>query len=457
VKLLCKILRIVSTLAAAALIRAQDVSGPLEARQIAKDAYVYGFPIVENYRVQYSRFGGGWNAVTELPRSGDPGVSFPSLDTLNAYVPVDLRAEPMVIEILPHNDDRYYTIQFSDLYTYNFAHLGSRISNTNLGVFLLAGPNWKPFKGWQPVGVYQVFRCETDLAFLFYRTVIQGPGDFNGAAAVRQDFRIYPLSHYNGEPPVEGPARIPFMPPLSVDKERESIDFFNQLNFLLQFCAADPSERDLMARFAKIGIGPGLTFEPRFYEPEIELAIRKGVSDAWKACDDAKKQLESGALPFSSLFGSRQELGNNYIYRMLGAVEGLNSDSSIETIEHRYMVDASGEKLNGKNGRYRLHFGPDRFPPVNAVWSVTLYGLPSKQFFPNPLGLSSLSSMMAPALTRDPDGGLTMLIQNEAPEEESPANWLPAPKGPFLLSLRLYAPKPEAFQGSWAQPALKKL
>src|ERR1051326_2473833 len=101
-KLLFKTLLVLLTLASRSIVCAQDVSDPLQAREIAKDAYIYGFPIVENYRVQYARFGGGWNAVTELPRGADTSVPFPKLDTLNAYVPVDLRSEPMVIEILPH-------------------------------------------------------------------------------------------------------------------------------------------------------------------------------------------------------------------------------------------------------------------------------------------------------------------------------------------------------------------
>ena len=145
VKSAFKILLPVFAIAFETALHAQDVSGPDEARQIAKDAYIYGFPIVENYRVQYSR-GGQWNTITDVPPRSNDGTPYPKLDTLNAFVPVDLRAEPMLIEILPHNDDRYYTIQFTDLYTHNFAHLGSRLSSTNLGVFLLAGPNWKPFK-----------------------------------------------------------------------------------------------------------------------------------------------------------------------------------------------------------------------------------------------------------------------------------------------------------------------
>jgi hypothetical protein len=63
---------------------------------------------------------------------------------------------------------------------------------------------------------------------------------------------------------------------------------------------------------------------------------------------------------------------------------------------------------------------------------------------------------MLPQFKRDADGGLTLLIQNESPEEEWEANWLPAPKGPFFMAMRLYWPKEEALTGQWKQPPLKR-
>jgi hypothetical protein len=456
VKLIFKTLLALFTLATAALGLAQDVSDPLQARQIAKEAYIYGYPLVKNYRVQYSRFAaGGWNTIRDLPNSREQ-TAYPKLDTLESYVPVDLRGEPLILEVYPQTDDRYYAVQLTDLYTYNFAHLGTRVSSTNLGIFLLVGPSWKSWKGWKPVGVYQIIECETDLAFLFYRTIARGPGVTDSVAAARQNFAVYPLSQYLGQPPAAAPPEIGFMSPLSAEDERTSTDFFKELNFVLQFCPTNPAERDLMARFARIGIGPGQTFEPLYYDALIQQAIRKGMADAWKDYDDAKSKLEAGSLSFSSLFGSRDELGNNYIYRMLGAVEGLNTDSRIEQIEDRYFVASTGGKLSGKTARYRLRFGPDQLPPVNAAWSVTLYSLPSKQIFSNPLDRYSINSTIAPTLVRDPDGGLTILVQKDSPEDAD-GNWLPAPNGPFVLSLRLYSPKPQAFEGSWAKPALKKL
>jgi hypothetical protein len=212
-----------------------------------------------------------------------------------------------------------------------------------------------------------------------------------------------------------------------------------------------------MERFGKINIGPGKTFEPLYFDPQIQAAIKKGMVDAWKALEDAKKKLDSGNLAFSSLFGSWEELGNNYINRMLGAVEGLNSDSKVELTEERYVVDSKGEKLTGKKNRYRLHFDPEQIPPVNGTWSLTLYSLPSKQYFSDAMGRNEINAAMLSNLARDFDGGLTISIQHDAPNDETAANWIPAPNGPFALSLRLYGPKPQVFDGSWTKPTVRRL
>ena len=60
---------------ASASVQAQDVTAA-EARAIAKDACVYGFPMVDNYRIQYAYFvdtknpeyKAPWNQIFNVPR-----------------------------------------------------------------------------------------------------------------------------------------------------------------------------------------------------------------------------------------------------------------------------------------------------------------------------------------------------------------------------------------------------
>jgi hypothetical protein len=111
--------------------------------------------------------------------------------------------------------------------------------------------------------------------------------------------------------------------------------------------------------------------------------------------------------------------------------------------------------LDGAKG-YSLRFAPGQLPPVNAFWSLTMYELPASLLSVNPLNRYLLNSPMLPLFKKDTDGGLTPIIQNEAPSKDMEANWLPAPKGPFFMAMRLYWPKPEALEGKWTAPPLNR-
>lgn len=116
-----------------------------------------------------------------------------------------------------------------------------------------------------------------------------------------------------------------------------------------------------------------------------------------------------------------------------------------------YTLDAEGKALVGAN-HYMLRFAPGQLPPVHAFWSLTMYGLPENLLVSNPLNRYLINSPMLPQLKRDADGGVTLLVQNESPGKNKETNWLPAPKGPFLMALRLYWPKEEATTGRWTEP-----
>jgi hypothetical protein len=155
------------------------------------------------------------------------------------------------------------------------------------------------------------------------------------------------------------------------------------------------------------------------------------------------------------VFGTRQYLKNNYLYRMIAAVLGIYGNSKQEAMYPAYYVDSTKQKLDGAN-RYTVRFAPGQLPPVNAFWSLTMYEEPQSLLVANPLNRYLINSPMLPQLKRDADGGLTMIIQNESPGKDKEANWLPAPKGPFSMIMRLYWPKEAAVDGKWKQPPLQR-
>jgi len=445
--------------------RASAQSNPAdETRAIAKEAYIYGFPLVDSYRIQHSYFvdrGGPefkapWNTIFNNARvytPDDKAIQTPNSDTPYSYVGADLRAEPIVLTVPAVEKGRYYSLQFIDMYTFNFAYVGSRATGNDAGSFLLAGPSWKEDT---PKGIKQVIPCETDFAFVLYRTQLFNPADIENVKTIQAGYKVQTLSQYLGKPaPAAAPA-VAFARPLTAEQERKSLQFFGILNFVLQFCPTNPGETALMARFAKIGVGAGKPFDAGALPPEARKALEDGMADAWKAFAEFKEtQLDTGKKTSADGFGTRASLNGDYLARMSAAVLGIYGNSKDEAIYPAYFVDAGKQNLDGAN-RYTLRFAPGELPPVNAFWSLTMYELPQSLLYANPLNRYLINSSMLPELKRDADGGLTLYVQNESPGKEREANWLPAPKGPFFSAMRLYWPKPAALNGAWKAPPLQR-
>jgi len=440
---------------------AADIS-PAEARAIVKEAYIYGFPLVDNYRIQYSyfvdrqtpEFKVPWNQLVNTPRvytPADTAIQTPNSDTPYSWLGMDLRAEPLVLTVPPIEKERYFSVQLIDAYTFNFDYIGSRATGNEGGSYMVAGPNWK---GETPKGVKKVFRAETEFAFAAYRTQLFNPDDLDNVKKVQAGYKAQTLSAFLGTAAPPAAPALEFIKPLTPAEEKTSPEFFNILNFVLGYCPTDPSEVELMARFAKIGVGAGKTFDASKLSPEMKKAIEEGVGDAWAAFGGLVKLFDEGKVTSGDVFGTRAFLKNNYLYRMGAAVMGIYGNSKLEAMYPVYGVDSDGKKLDGAN-RYTLRFAPGQLPPVHAFWSLTMYNLPQSLLVANPINRYLINSPMLPELKKDADGGITLLIQNESPGKEKEANWLPAPKGPFIMYMRLYWPKEEAIEGKWTAPKVE--
>ncbi len=163
------------------------------------------------------------------------------------------------MSVPPIEKGRYYSLQFVDLYTYNFAYVGSRATGNEAGNFLLAGPRWK---GEKPKDVKSVIQSETDLNFVQYRTQLFDPSDLENVKRLQAGYRVQPLSQFLGQPASSAAPALDFPKPLTQDEQKNSPEFFVLLNYLLQFCPTHSSENALMTRFAGLNIGPGKTFDP---------------------------------------------------------------------------------------------------------------------------------------------------------------------------------------------------
>ncbi|NWC60699.1 DUF1254 domain-containing protein [Pseudomonas veronii] len=437
---------------------------PSEARAIAKEAYLYGYPVVEMYKTLYTQAvdKGGVNFKAPFNHIGntaqvftpkDTTLATPNPDTPYSFVWMDLRSEPLVLTLPKIEDNRYYSVQLVDLYTHNFAYLGTRSTGNNGGHYMIAGPDWK---GQQPVDVDRVVYSESNLAYALYRTQLFDEKDLNKVKQIQNGYKVQSLSSYVKQ---AAPAKAPKIDwPKPQANMTEGPQLFRYLNFMLAFAAPQDSEKDQLARFATIGIAPGAPFKVNQLSAEQRKALEDGIADAKAEFAAFKKdKLDTQQVAIGDLFGNRDHLKNNDLYRYAGAEVGLFGNSADEATYFNYVVDSEGKPANGARHSYTVHFAKDQLPPVDAFWSLTLYNAKTKLLVPNHKKRYVINSRMLPNLKLDADGGLTLALQHHEPPKAEQSNWLPAPPGPFYAVLRLYLPKPEANNGQWKLPPLTPL
>lgn len=446
-----------------------DVSGEGEVsleqiREIAKQAYIYGYPMVDNYRIQYSYFvdqqdpnyKGDWNQLLSVARVATPAdtaIQTPNSDTPYSFVGADLRTEPLVLTIPPIEAGRYFSVQFIDAYTYNFAYVGSRTTGNGGGKYLLAGPTWH---GEKPAGIAEVIQSDTDFAFAAYRTQLFNPEDLDNVKKIQASYTAQPLSAFLSQQPPPAAPKVDFATPLSVDEQKSSLNFFEVLDFVLKYVPVLDSEKDLRAKFASIGIGSDGDFNAEKLSPQQREAFQGAITDAWKDFDGLQAKINDGAVSAGDLFGSREMLGDNYLYRMSGAANGIYGNTKAEAMYPIFDTDAAGAPLDGANN-YVYRFAPGQLPPVRAFWSLTMYRMPQSLLVANPINRYLINSPMLPSLKPDADGGYTIYIQNQSPGPDKESNWLPAPEGAFRLLERLYWPEEAALDGTWQTPKPQKV
>jgi hypothetical protein len=432
-------------------------------RAVAKEAYIYGYPLVDNYRVMVAlsvdeenpAFQAHFNQIRNKDRLFTSADSIPAdneaplVDAamLTSTLTLDLRAEPVVIVVPPVEKGRYFSVQLIDLLTRNFDYLGSRTTGNDGGNFLIAGPNWK---GETPPGIDKVLRSKSELALALFRTQLFGVDDLASAQQVQAGYQVEPLSTFLGVATPPPAPTINFFQPLSAAQERTSLEFFNELAFLLQFCPADSGEASLRQKFAEIGVVPGRPFGVAFMSPGIQAALAAGMADGQRAIDERRAQLKASG----DFGGTGQDLLDEFTQRAAGAQAGTYGNSSPEEFSIPLAVDTGGHVLNGDNNRYTLTFGPGMLPPVRGLWSLSMYSLPDQRLVTNPLNRFVINSPMLPQMQHGADGGLTIYIQQQAPGGEQDTNWLPAPDGPFLLILRLYWPEQAVLDNAWQAPGV---
>ncbi|RZV51840.1 MAG: DUF1254 domain-containing protein [Deltaproteobacteria bacterium] len=439
-----------------------------EAAAIAEEAYIYAFPMMENYRTMYAQaidrnapgYLGGFNEMvheTELLGPEFKDIVRPNNDTMYSFAWLDLRAQPLVITV-PEIGNRYYSVQLVDMFTHNFGYIGTRATGTNAGSYVVAGPEWSETR---PQNASAVFQGETSFVYCIIRTEVRGPDDVAAVGALQKQFRLTPLNVFLGRTGAPAATGITF--PMYNPSRAKSAEFVDLLNFLLTGVVIAPEERELMTRLSEIGIRAGALGASRSFSPELRAAIDRGVGQGMVAIDEAAYdpgRLQSvtvregnGWQGIAGLFGPGDLMRTKYVARAVAAKVGLYGNDVEEAYYPVANVDASGQPLDGSKKAYVMRFESDALPAVDAFWSMTMYSLPDQLMVENPIARYSIGDRSK--LEYDEDGSLTLYIQRESPERAKVSNWLPAPDGAFSLQFRMYLPKAESLDPLYLPPAVK--
>jgi hypothetical protein len=435
-----------------------------EAHAIGVDAYVYFYPLLtmDITRKQFTNiepgkeFGKGpmnmFVSVPEYPPANFKGVVRSNFDTLYSIAWLDLTKEPLVIAA-PDTAGRFYLLPMLDMWSDVFASPGWRTTGTDAAQFLVTPPGWT---GTVPAGLNHL-PAPTPFVWVIGRTKTDGSADYAAVHKIQAGYTVTPLSRLGkGAEPVAvkiDPAVDMTTPPKIQVDTMSAADYFAYAAELLKVHPAHGTDQPLLAQIKRIGIEPGKSFSMDALAPEVRAALETAPKDAQALMAWKVPTLARVVNGWSMNTDTMGVYGNYYLKRAIVAQVGLGANLPEDAIYPLNIGDADGKPLDGAH-KYVLHFPKDEAPPVNAFWSITLYD-PEGFQVGNGLNRFAVSSWMP--FKSNADGSLDIYFQNESPGKELEANWLPAPKGPFNLTMRLYGPKAEALNGKWNPPAVKQI
>jgi hypothetical protein len=351
---------------------------------------------------------------------------------------------------------RYHSAMLCDGNTYNYGYIGTRATGSEAGDYTVVGPDWK---GTTPPGIKKVFRSNTQFSVAGYRTQLFNAADLPNVVKVQAGYKVQPFSAYLKQ---SSPPPAPAIDFPKIDKELVKTNFFQYLDFALQFAPPEANGKEVRAKLARNGIGPGKTFDFKDlsmeHKAEVGLGMKEGENKVDEAVANAGKAVNGWRI--SSHPGDSAHYNGDWLKRAAAAEAGIYGNDAAEAVYPLTRIDGDGQTLDGSKHNYTLTFPKGEFPPVNAFWSVTMYDGKTQLLIENPINRYLINSPMLPGLKKNKDRSLTLYIQNKSPGKDKESNWLPAPNDTIYLVMRLYWPKTEplsvlpAGEGTWKPPAI---
>jgi hypothetical protein len=432
---------------------------------LATDAYIYGYPlvtmemtrrIITNVAAPVGTRGpmGQIIKLREYPNASFKDVTAPNADTLYTTAFFDVGKEPWVLSI-PDMNGRYALFPMLDGWTDVFQVPGKRTTGTGAQTYAVTGPGWKETL---PAGVKE-YKSPTSIVWLLGRIYCTGtPEDYAEVHKLQDEFKLVPLSSYGKAYTPPAGTVDPSIDMKTAVREQvnrmDAVAYFTLLCKLMKDNPPAAADAPQVAKFASIGIVPGQDFDATKLKADFVKRVPEIGFDRimlqFKINKDVKDENGWGYTTKTGIYGT------DYLMRALVTAIGLGANRPQDAVYPTSLKDGEGRKYNGEN-KYVMHFPEGQLPPAQGFWSLTMYD--SSYFFVNnPLNRYSISARQN--LKSNPDGSTDLYMQKDSPGPDKESNWLPAPRGDFILMLRLYWPdesNPSIIDGSWKIPPVKKV
>ena len=438
---------------------------------IATLAYIWGFPLVTMERqfnfvtspnVPPGVGRGPANTIscaTKLVNASFTDVVSPNSDTLYCQTQFDLRKEPIVLVVPPISADRYYSFEFLDAYTNDYAYVGTRATGSTGGTYLIAGPDWN---GQVPQGMTKIW-TPTNLAWVINRILVKGPSDVANVNAIQDKISVKPLSTFLGKTTTSlavtaaanaSSKQVPIGPQPALIPTT-GIKIYDEISKAMIGNPLNPPDPGLVTKLASIGIGPDKTPSTEANDT-IKTALQTGITEGQKMIDAKVANLGTNVNGWL-VDAAAGVYGTDYLFRAAITQYGLGANIAQEALYPFTFTDLEGKPLTGANN-YTIHFNAGQTPPVKAFWSITMYNNKSL-FVDNPINRYSIGPYTE-GLKNNTDGSIDIYIQHANPGKDKESNWLPAPatsvSDTFNLILRMYLPGEQVLNGTWTPPPVER-
>ncbi|RHW78053.1 DUF1254 domain-containing protein [Colwellia sp. RSH04] len=429
-----------------------------EANKIAIEAYVYLHPLLTMDITRRSLTNTPEGRINQFdhnrafPEAEYREVVRPNFDTLYSGAWVDISKESMIIS-MPDTQGRHYILPIMDMWTDVFVAAGKRTSGTKAKNIALVP---KGFKGKLPKGI-EAIEAPTSMMWIINRIQTNGPKDYSFVNGLQEGFKITPLSQWGKKvapkafkvDPTVDMKTTPFDQMMAMDAK----NYFNYGAELMKKYSPHSTDFSILARMKRIGIEAGKSFDYDNASPVVKAALENSITDGLQLMKETLPSMANIANGWQMNTSTMGVYGNEYMKRAIVTLVGLGAIPPEDGIYPLLLADADGEKLVGTNN-YKIHFKKDEIPPVDAFWSITMYDHEGFQVA-NELNRFAIGDR--DELVYNKDGSLDIYIQAKSPGKDKESNWLPSPdKGELGVTMRLYAPKPQALNGRWVPPAVHK-